>query len=481
MQIAFSHLFLLARRLSILLVLYALCRALFFLLNYDLFVNVGFGEFFLLMIAGIRFDITAILYINSLFIVLSLLPLPQRTGPAYQKVLRWIFVITNSIALAFAAIDMAYYRFTLKRSTFDLFDFIGAGDDTQRLLPTFIREYWYLFLVFGAMIWALVKLYDRTARYIPVALVSGRSFLHSTLVLFTGLALSLIGMRGGVQLIPITIVSAAQYTAVENIALVLNTPFTIMKSWDQDLMEEKSFFSESELKKKADPIHPADTGTFRNLNVMVIMMESFSKEYVGALSGKITCTPFLDSLISVSLVFDHAYANAKKSIEGIPAILAGIPSLTNEAFITSPYGTNKFSSLANLLKTKGYNSAFYHGASNGSMSFDDFCSAAGFEKYYGRSEYGVDRDYDGNWGVWDEEFFLQVADEMNKQPQPFLSALFTLTSHHPFPVPEKYKTRFPEDGIHPIRKSAYATPISACGNSFRKHPKCPGSGIRFLY
>jgi phosphoglycerol transferase MdoB-like AlkP superfamily enzyme len=450
MKSAFSHLLLLLRRLSIVLILYTICRLLFYLLNHDLFVNIGLGEFLLLLAAGLRFDITAIIYINSLFILLSLLPLPQRGRNGYQAALKWIFILTNSLGLAFACIDMAYYRFTLKRSTFDLFNFIGAGDDTQRLLPTFIKEYWYLFLVFGGMVWLMVRLYKRTARPLPSFTL--QALPANVLVMALGGGLALLGIRGGFQLIPITIVSAAQYTAVENIALVLNTPFTIMKSWDQDRLEEVTYFPEDKTPGPGSFIRRADTG-FRQLNVMVIMMESFSKEYVGALSHKKTCTPFLDSLISQSLVFDNAYANAKKSIEGIPAILAGIPSLTNEAFITSSYGTNKFSSLANLLKEKGYNSTFYHGASNGSMSFDDFCGAAGFDRYFGRNEYGKDRDYDGNWGVWDEEFFLRVADEMNTQPQPFLSALFTLTSHHPFPVPEKYKAKFPDDGVHPIHKS----------------------------
>jgi phosphoglycerol transferase MdoB-like AlkP superfamily enzyme len=453
MKNAFSHLFLLLRRLAIVLLVYSFSRVLFFLLNHDLFASVGMGRFLLMLVAGLRFDITAIIYINLLFILLSLLPIPQRSSAGYQTGIKWIFILTNSIGFAFSTIDMAYYRFTLKRSTFDLFNFISAGDDTQRLLPTFIKEYWYLFFVFAGMIWFTVWAYKRTKRFIPSAEPGLQSLLKNTLVLALGTGLAVLGIRGGFQLIPITIVSAAQYTSVENIPLVLNTPFTILKSWDQDLLEEKTFFTETELRKIIDPIHPADTGSFRKMNVMVIMMESFSKEYVGALSHKKTCTPFLDSLIQVSLVFDNAYANAKKSIEGIPAILAGIPCMSNEAFITSPYGTNKFTSFANLLASQGYNSTFYHGASNGSMSFDDFCGAAGFSNYYGRTEYGKDKDYDGNWGVWDEEFFLKVADKMNEQPQPFLSALFTLTSHHPFPVPEKYKGKFPDDGILPIHKS----------------------------
>ena len=451
---------------------FTLCRLLFFILNHDLFPGTAFSELMGAMLAGLRFDLSAIIAVNSLFILLSLLPIAARGKKAYQKTLKLLFLITNSIALSFNFIDMIYYRFTLKRSTFDLFSFIGAGNDTRRLLPTFIKEYWYMFFVFAGLIWLLALAYKKTRYADDAERYSLKNYLVQTLVFIFGAGLAVIGFRGGLQLIPITIVSAAQYTEVKNIPIVLNTPFTIMKSYDQDRLEEKRFIPGNELVNYIRPLHPPDTGGFRKMNVMVIMMESFSKEYIGALSGRKTCTPFLDSLILHSVVFDNAYANGKKSIEGIPAITAGIPALMNEAFITSPYGTDSINSLANLLKKKGYNSTFYHGATNGSMSFTDFCNTAGFDKYFGRTEYGNENDYDGNWGIWDEEFFLRVADEMNKQPQPFLSALFTLTSHHPFPVPDKYKTRFPDDGILPIHKSISYTDYSL-EKFFNKISKMP--------
>ena len=461
MQILFSHLFILLKRLSLTLLLFTICRILFYVINRDLFLGLGFGELFLLLIAGLRFDISAIIMVNSLFILLSLIPIPFRSALRFQKMLKWLFFLTNGLAVAFNAVDMVYYRFTLKRSTFDLFNFIGAGDDTKRLIPTFIKDYWYMLFVFVGLMWFMQWLYKKIRyKFISNDTYSGLDYLKHFTVLIFSFGVALIGFRGGVQLIPITIVSAAQYTSVKNIPIVLNTPFTILKSMDQEKITEPDFFTEAELKKNIDPVHAPDTGTFKKMNVMVIMMESFSKEYIGSLSKRKTCTPFLDSLIGQSMVFDNAYANGKKSIEGIPAIIAGIPALMNEAFITSPYGTNAFNSLPSLLKKKGYNSTFYHGATNGSMSFDDFCGAAGFDKYYGRSEYGNENDYDGNWGIWDEEFFLRTADEMNKQTQPFFSALFTLTSHHPFPVPPKYKTKFPDDGILEIHKSISYTDYS---------------------
>jgi phosphoglycerol transferase MdoB-like AlkP superfamily enzyme len=76
------------------------------------------------------------------------------------------------------------------------------------------------------------------------------------------------------------------------------------------------------------------------------------------------------------------------------------------------------------------------------MGFDAFCKSAGFDNYYGKNEYPVETDFDGSWGIWDEPFLQYVANTMNAAPQPFLGAVFTLSSHHPYKVPDHYKNKF---------------------------------------
>jgi phosphoglycerol transferase MdoB-like AlkP superfamily enzyme len=192
-------------------------------------------------------------------------------------------------------------------------------------------------------------------------------------------------------------------------------------------------------------------------NVVVIILESFSKEHFGSLNHTIEngrykgFTPFLDSLLSHSLVTD-GYSDGKRSIEGIPAILASLPTWMTQDYITSVYGGNTINSIASLLKTEGYGTAFFHGGNNGTMGFDAFCGSAGFDKYYGRNEYANDKDYDGEWGIWDEPFLQYMANKLNTMQQPFLASVFTLSSHHPYQVPEKYKGKFRE-GKLPIQQT----------------------------
>ena len=144
---------------------------------------------------------------------------------------------------------------------------------------------------------------------------------------------------------------------------------------------ELQFFFLEEAWQIFSPIHYYNTGnTFSSLNVVIIILESFSKEYTGANRNATSYTPFLDSLSTQSLYFNDAYANGKRSIDGIPEVIASLPSLSEDAFITSPYSTHTFDNLASLLKRKNYSTAFFHGGNNGTMGFDHFIRNAGFEK-----------------------------------------------------------------------------------------------------
>lgn len=166
-------------------------------------------------------------------------------------------------------------------------------------------------------------------------------------------------------------------------------------------------------------------------------------------------TPFFDSLIKESLYFNKAFANGKKSIEAMPSIFAGIPSWSDNPYISSPYGDNNIETLITQLTKQGYSSAFFHGATNGSMRFDEFASLAGFENYYGRSQYPKPEHFDGTWGILDEYFNPWAAHKMSELKAPFVAGLFTLSSHHPYYIPEEYEAEIPASKYPIARSVAY--------------------------
>lgn len=453
-----SGLFVLLRRLTLLLALYTFCRILFYAFNHNYFSEINGLSLFPILFYGIYFDLSTVAMLNLAYIFLFLIPLPFREKRVYTMFLKFLFIFINSIALLANCIDFVYFKFTTKRTTADVFNFFGGkiGNDVGRLIPVFLKDYWYIFLIWGVLTYLLFFLYRKTEKQGKLQWTK-RSYLVQSGIFIAGMTVSVILYRGGLQLRPIGIVNAGEFAEGKNVPLLLNTPFSILKTFEVQGIEQQVYFAnDSEMEKLYSPKHYPPKKEFRKLNVFLIALESFSKEYVGALNTKHKgYTPFLDSLMSESLVFPNAFSNSKRSIEGIPAIVASIPTLSDEPYITSRYGNNQVNSLAGLLKDEGYATSFFHGGTNGTMGFDAFAKLIGYDNYYGRSEYNNEKDYDGNWGIWDEEFLQYTAATINRSPQPFCATLFTLTSHHPFSVPARYKDRFKEGPLEIDKTISY--------------------------
>ncbi|GHV65723.1 sulfatase [Bacteroidia bacterium] len=286
---------------------------------------------------------------------------------------------------------------------------------------------------------------------------------------------TIIGMRGGMGVAtrPITLSNANVYVNKSTeAAIVLNTPFCLIRTVTKKVYKNPEYFKdEAELAAVYSPLHfPSPQEAFKPLNVVIFIIESFGKEYSGFFNKGLAdgdngadgvggddgdggtyegYTPFADSLYAEGYTFEYSYANGRKSIDAMPSVLSSIPMFI-EPYILTPYSTNDISSIASVLKEKGYYSAFFHGAPNGSMGFSAYAKSAGFDDYFGLDEYG-NKDLDGMWAIWDEEFLQFYADKMGTMRQPFVTSVFTATSHHPFRIPERYEGQFPE-GTQPIHK-----------------------------
>ncbi|HTA61347.1 MAG TPA: LTA synthase family protein [Bacteroidia bacterium] len=430
-------------------------RVLFFLLNKSRLVGVTTADFLAALFYGLRFDIITATIVNALFIFLVAMPVGFLQFKKFRATLKVIFVSTNLFALALNMVDMAYFPFTLRRSTAETFSFFFEKNDASTLLPLFLKDFWYLFVIFFLFLFLLNWLYKIIERKILAPFEKEESGFKTVLLkslnfLFI-IGLSILSIRGGTQLIPLGIIDAGTYVKPQCVPIVLNTPLCVVKSGVLYTLTEKNYMSDADAHKLIKPIKKYNyaDADFKKMNVVVVILESFSKEFT-KLGHRKSYTPFLDSLMDYSFVYTNAFANGKRSIEGIPAIVASLPSFDID-YISTVYSNDKVMSLASTLKTKGYSSSFFHGGTNGTMNFNGFCGTAGYDRYFGRNEYKNEKDYDGSWGIWDEPFLQRMAQELDKQPEPFLSTVFTLSSHHPFVVPDKYKSKFPE-GKMPIQK-----------------------------
>lgn len=444
-------------RLFVVYILYFLCRILFVFINLSSFPGLGFSEFMGFLFYGLRFDTSAIIYTNILIILMHIIPFKFRYNHYYQVVSKWLFYVVNSLAIIINMSDSIYYKFTLKRTTFSVFS--EFSNENPLSFIRFIWDYWYVSLLIIALIYLMVFAYNAVKVSSPPKMIWYKYYSFSLITMAIVVILCIGGMRGGFahSTRPITLSNASAYiTRPEYRAIVLNTPFAIIRTIGKDVLEDKKYFSQSELKeiftaeKQLDSVNTYNYGKLKGRNVVLIIWESFSKEWVGALNKNIEnysgYTPFIDSLINHSYVFSNSYANGRKSIDAIPSVIASIPS-AKTPFVLSNYSGNRINSLASTLSDLGYNTSFFHGAANGSMGFDAFVKQADFDNYYGRSEYNDDSEFDGLWGIWDEPFLSFMNKKINNFKEPFLSVVFTLSSHHPFKIPKKYEGKFPKGNI----------------------------------
>ena len=458
---------LLVWRIVLLYAVLMLCRTAFYLYNAAVLGPLTWAEVWPLLAGALKFDTASVVYADGVFILLSLLPLRLRERRWYRAVLFWYYVAVNAVlVVATNLADTVYFRYTQKRFTADEI-FFADNDNSLQLVGKFMAENWYLVLLWVALTALLAWGYRRRVREESIFSRGWAYYIGNTVIFAAAAGLSVAGMRGGMTRMtrPITLSNATLYTADSGKAnLILSNPFCILRTiGSAGSVKYKKHFAPEELARRFTPVHqPADSAAVNlaGRNVVVFIMESMSAEHSAYLCPEVYAdrevkgfTPFLDSLMQNGLVFKRMYANGTRSIQAMPSVLGSLPSFRTP-FVLMPQSLGESRQLPAMLADKGYATLFFCGSEHGSMGFGAYARSAGVERLVSREDYEARHgtgDFDGYWGIWDEPFLQFMGEELAATPEPFFATLFTLSSHHPFVVPEQYAATLP-DGYTRIHK-----------------------------
>ena len=174
-------------------------------------------------------------------------------------------------------------------------------------------------------------------------------------------------------------------------------------------------------------------------NIVLIMMESFSGVFTGALGNDYGITPEFDRLAAQGLLFDRFFSNGTHTHQGMFATVACFPNLPGgEYLMQQPEGQHMFSGLPALLKPAGFNDLYVY---NGDFSWDNqqgFFRNQGMSYFVGRDDFIDPVFIDATWGVSDEDMFKRSLEELDKLDanKPFFAILQTLSNHTPYALPE---------------------------------------------
>ena len=462
---------------------FMLSRVVFFAENWSTFAPYMSWPLFKSMMHGaLVFDTSALLYINALYLVLMLLPFHIKERPGFHKGLKWLFVVTNAVGLAMNLMDSVYFQYTGRRSTVSVFsEFSAEGNITSIILTEFVNH-WYLVLAFVALVFILWRCYTKPR--LEVYRFGSHYYLSQLIALLVMIPLAIVGIRGSVTAgtRPMTISNANQFVnrPVEA-SVVLNTPFSMIRSVGKKAFVTPDYMPTGQMEATYSPVHNhpvVDTYSHPGKNVVILIVESMGKEYIGSLNPDLDggrykgYMHFIDSLLTQSVTFKYSFANGRISMDAMPSILSGLPMMVEPFFLT-PASLNDVDGISSILGREGYSSAFFHGGHNISMGFSAYAHSIGYERYYGLDEYckspkygGMD-DFDGKWAIWDEPFLQFTLDNIDTMKQPFLATVFTASSHHPYNVPDRYRDSLKNEGGQPIHKCVRYTDM-AIGRFFER-------------
>ena len=461
--------FVLIYRILLAHIAYVFLRVLFVVFNNDIVQVYDLENFLFLSVLGLRFDSSAIAYSNLLFIFFSVLPLSFLRVKKHQFFSALLYFTSNSIFLILNFIDFAYYRFNLNRMMGNFLESISEENNKLRLIFHFLIQYLNLVLLFFLFLFIWIGLYKLVKVKEEKIENNKIYYLSSIFGILISSALIVMMARGGdfrKSTRPITLIdSMDNLSKPVHSDVVLNTSFTIIRTWGKNSFKKSTRFNDLEVASQVKPIkNYNETEVIKKPNIVIFIIESMGREYWGELNKNRNIknfksfTPFLDSLSKHSLIFPNAFATSRKSIHAMPSVLAGVPSF-EIAYTSSYYSRQKLESLVSISNALGYDTSFLHGAKNGSMGFQGFANTLGYDNYYGRDEFNNDEEYDGFWGIWDEPFLQFSKSILDDKNEPFLATIFTLSSHEPYIIPDKFKGIF-DNGYLPIHKCVGYTDYS---------------------
>ena len=175
----------------------------------------------------------------------------------------------------------------------------------------------------------------------------------------------------------------------------------------------------------------------RPRNLVIILAESLSAEFIGTLGG-LPLSPQFDALSQQGILFSNLYATGKRTNRGLESVITGALPIPLTSAVKLHLAQSNFFTLPRLLKAHDYRTSFLYG---GDTNFDNmrrFLSYNGVDQFIEGADID-DAQYRNHWGVSDDDIYATanaLFRQNDKSQQPFASIILTLSNHEPFDFPE---------------------------------------------
>lgn len=374
----------------------------------------------------------------------------------------WSFLIVFATIFSSELVSYAEWRSKLSSKIFVHFETpseifrTSAGSNTGWFI-------FYLFLqiliFYGLYKWLILK--ERPVRN---KISIGKKIINSLSFLGIGASLITLGLRGGIQEIPISATNA--YYSNNQIVndLSVNSVWNfIHMSYQHYKKDIENMFNKMD-KYKALAISEnlydfPNIDTVRVLksdrpNIIFVTLESWSAELVGALGSEEGITPNFDQLCSEGILFTNIYATSTTSETGHTSIFSGYPTLPGISISSESAKCRQLPSIFQSLKAYDYNSSYYFGGALAYGNIGGYLTEMGVDKLVDEND--LDLEPKGKLGIHDEAMFKYFFKEIDKAKRPYIYGLFTQSTHAPYDMPEEPVEGYPENSIGYVTSLVYA-------------------------
>lgn len=281
---------------------------------------------------------------------------------------------------------------------------------------------------------------------------------------FSVLSILFLAIRGGWQLTPIN--QSMSYFSSETVLnhAAVNTEWNLI----EDIINN-NFGNENPYKyyskEKAEEIvaellakpigKPSKILVTNHPNIVFIILESFTAQFVEELGGEKGVTSNFSKLSKEGILFEQIYAASNRTDKGVVAILSGFPAQAIRSIMKQNDKQEKLPSISQELIKNKYSTSFYYGGESEFFNMKSYILSHGYQSLIDKRSF-EQKDMNSKWGTYDEKVFEKNLADMDHSSQPFFSTILSLTNHEPFELP--VASHFKGDDIeNKFRSTAFYT------------------------
>jgi len=456
--------------IALLLLVMALLRLAFLVVNWPVFKRFGSAELAYSFINGARFDLRVILLLYVPFFLAVHFPVRWKKEFLLAHWILFAPVVLFLPVLALSILNMHYYAEAGRHISYEI---MAVGGDRYDLLASLkmIGAYRWSILLF-IVLSVILLLCGKMLLGRSLNAGNKTDFRSRIVWMLVFLCFAGLGLRGTVKGRPLRMHHAFVQGSTELGHLTLNPVFTVMESLVENEGRVASFYKEEEALKTVRALlgsdgtvwHGVEAPLYRHTlypprespmpyNIVILVLESWSPRYIGAYGSPFGLTPEFDRLTASGVIYDNFYAVGSRTDEGLAALCLGIPAFNHTrssgkgALLSGSLEQNRYKGLGSLLSNHGYSTIYLHGESSGAFRQASIARLAGFNKHLGSDELGLTREETtGPWGGWDHVLLDKLAGVLRAEPEPFLALWISLTNHSPYTLPdETFRSAAPSD------------------------------------